>query len=459
MTRSAASPDDGQAEAQGAARRRRRQAWALQGLGVLVALVGLAGFWLGRDVDRSPLTELQREILGVREGDFTVSFVVAGKDRFFAAGLSEPIYGAGGAIVGWRYRGRPDADGTNTDTILYVQVVNDEVTMIAIPRDLYLDQWQAPVNAMYFYQGADGLRRTVEDVLGLPVDYYVVINLDIFKGVVDALGGVDVNVPYDMRYRDIAGGLDIDLRAGPQRLDGKGAADFVRFRQTVRGDFDRLDRVKTLAYAILARLRDLNVRAVTRLPELTDTFFKDVETNATPALVSALLPRLPRLQIRAATLPVVESETTSRLGLDRAAVEGFLASTFGGTSRSFAEAPPALLQIVDRSGREGLGASYRDRLLTMGVPEDRIVVSTASVDPAASRVVATFSHWLDAEYYATLFGVGSHTIDRLPSVSGRPVGIQLVLGGDARPPGLDLPLLAERASVSVRAVSPTADTP
>jgi polyisoprenyl-teichoic acid--peptidoglycan teichoic acid transferase len=411
-----------------------------------VAVVGLTGFWLTRDVARAELSTSQRELLGVAERDFTASFVVAGKDRFFAAGLSDPVYGREGRIVGWRYRGRPDADGTNTDTILYVQVVNDRVTIIAIPRDVYLDQWQAPINAMYYYQGADGLRQTVEDILGLPVDYHVIINLDIFKGLVDALGGVEVTVPFDMRYVDMAGGLDINLRQGPQVLDGKGAADFVRFRQTARGDFDRLDRVKTLAYAVLARVRDLNVRAVTRLPDLLDTFFSDVETNATPALATSLLGRVGRMQIQAATLPTVESETSSRQSIDRATVEGFLAATFGGTARVMAEAPEVTLHVVNRSGVDGLEERYRDRLTAMGVPEDRIVASSSSLDPVPTRIVATVPHWEEADYYADLLALGKQTIDRLPSVQGRAVGVQLVLGEGAAVPGPDFPLLAAAAT-------------
>jgi LCP family protein required for cell wall assembly len=438
------------------ARRRRRQAWSLQTLGVLLALAGLTGFWLTRDVARAELSTTQRELLGVSERDFTASFVVAGKDRFYAAGLSDPIYGAGGAIVGWRYRGRPDADGTNTDTILYVQIVNDRVTIIAIPRDVYLDQWQAPINAMYYYQGAEGLRRTVEDILGLPVDYHVIINLDIFKGLVDALGGVEVTVPFDMRYRDIAGGLDINLRAGPQTLDGKGAADFVRFRQTARGDFDRLDRVKTVAYAILARLRDLNVRAVARLPELVDAFFSDVETNASPALATSLLGRVGRLQIEAATLPTVESDTSSRQYVDRAGVERFLAATFGGVARAVAEAPDVVLHVQNRSGIEALEERYRDRLVAMGVPAEHIVVSSASLDPVPTRLMATVPHWQEADFYGSLLGLGKQTIDRLPNVQGKVVGVQLVLGQDAAVPGPDFSLLAAHAATTTTSAAPVA---
>jgi len=418
-------------------RRRRRLAWALQGVGLFVAIAGLVGFWSTRDVARAELTLSQRELLGVAGEDFTVSFVVAGRDRFYAEcpGCSTPIYNADGVIVGWRYSGPRSADGANTDTILYVQVVNDDVTIVALPRDLWMEGWNGRINSIFIRRGADGLRRAAEDVLGLPVDFHVIINLDIFKGIVDALGGVEVNVPHAMRYVDVAGGLNIDLRPGVQTLDGQGAADFVRYRQTHRGDFDRLDRVKVLAHAMLARVRSLHVGAIARLPALVDTFFDDVETNASPALVREMLPRVPRLRIQAATLPVVEQEDDTRLLVDRVIVDRFLAETFGGTARVMAEAPEVTLQVVNRSGREGLEVRYAERLIAMGVPAATLVLSSAPFDPTPTRLVATAPHWLDADFYADLLDVGKQQIDRLPAAHGRAVGLQLVLGDDAPEPG------------------------
>ncbi len=429
--------------------RRRRARW-LQALGLVVALAGLAGFWLERDVERSELTDAQREILGLDEGVEHYSFVVAGRDRLYYPEMSTPVYGADGEIVAWNYRGPRSADGTNTDTILYVSVAGDDVTLIAIPRDLYLEPWQTKINAMYYDQGAEGLRRTVSEVLGLPVDYHVIVNLDIFENVVDALGGVEVNVPYRMRYVDVAGGLDIDLFPGAQVLDGKRAADFVRYRETVRGDYDRIDRVKTLAYAMLQRVRDLNVRAVTLLPELIETVLADVETNASPALVRELLPRLGRLQLQAATLPTVENEGTSLLLTDQREVETFLATTFGGTARDWTEPPDVVLQVIDRSGRDGLGEAYVERLVAMGIPEAQLVSTTASSDPAGSRLIAIADNWSDADYFAELLGVGKQQIDRLPFVAGRAVGLQLVLGQDAPDP---FPSPERLASLEVMAFS------
>jgi hypothetical protein len=162
-----------------------------------------------------------------------------------------------------------------------------------------------------------------------------------------------------------------------QVLDGEDASGFVRYRQTQRGDFDRLDRVKVLAHALLARVRELHVGTITRLPALVDTFFDDVETNASPALVRELLPRIPRLRIQAATLPVIELEDDTRLLVDRLTVDRFLAETFGGTARTLAEAPDATLHVVNRSGREGLEERYAERLIAMGVPAETLVLSSA----------------------------------------------------------------------------------
>lgn len=451
MTNSASPPDPADRD-----RLRRRRARWLQLLGLVVAAVGLTGFWLGRDVERGELSDWQREVLGLDEGQTAISFVLAGRDRLYLEDMSTPIYDAEGTIVGWHYRGPRGLDGVNTDTILYLSIVGDDVTLIAIPRDLYVAQRDARINVVYAREGADGLRRTVAEVLGLPVDYHVVVNLDVFKHVVDALGGVELNVPYRMRYVDVAGGLDIDLMPGPQVLDGKRAADFVRFRETVRGDYDRIDRVKTLAYAMLQRLRDLQLRAVTLIPELVDTLLADVETNASPALVRELLPRLGRLQIRAATLPTYEVEGSSRLFVDPLETEAFLATTFGGTARTWTDAPDVLLHVVDRSGREGLGEAYLARMTAMGVPAEHLLLTQASLDPAGSRLLAVAAHWEDADYYADLLGVGKQQIDRLPFAAGRVVGLQLVLGRDAPDP---YPSTERLAALDVLAFAASPDAP
>lgn len=403
-------------------------------LGLLVAVAGLVGFWWTRDTDRTELGEQQRELLGIEEGSFHASFVVAGRDIDYGEGPADPIYGQDGRIVGWDFHGATNVRGGRTDTILYVGIVDATVTMIAIPRDLFAGEGTRRINAVLTREGPEGLVRRVETLLGLPVDYHAVIDLDIFRGMVDALGGVEVNVPERMYYRDVAGGLTIDFQPGPQVLDGKAASEFIRYRQFQRGDIDRLDNVKRLAYAMLAKLKTLNVRAVGVVPELASTFFEQVETNASPALLRRMLPRIGELEIRSATLPTVDAVRGDSEGLvtDPEVVETFLAGTFGGTARAFRNAPEATLLISDRSGEEGLGQWYRDRLAGLGVPPERMLVREGSYDPSGTRIVAVSRSWSDADYYAELLGTGKQQVDHLDRFGGKTVQIELVLGGDAR---------------------------
>lgn len=392
------------------------------------------GYWWTRDAQRTELGEQQRQLLGVTEDEAPVaSFVVAGRDILYGEGDATPIYGEGGAIVGWDFDGYVSQRGINTDTILYVNVIGSEVTMIAIPRDLFIGSGTRRINGALAREGPDGLVRRVEALMGLPIDYYAIIDLQIFQDVVDALGGVEVNVPERMYYRDVAGGLTIDFQPGPQLLDGQAASEFIRYRQFRRGDIDRLDNVKRLAYAMLAKVKQLNVRAVTVVPDLVSTYLDQVETNASPALIRRLLPRLADLEIRSATLPTVEVERDGAQGLDVDAseVQAFLATTFGGTARASLGPPDGTLLVTDRSGREGLGAWYRDRLLAFGVPEDRIVLREGSFDPSGTRVLATADAWTAADYYAELLGTGKQQVETLAPVEGRAVAMELVLGGDA----------------------------
>jgi len=409
-------------------------------VGLLLALLGLAGYWLARDVHRSPLSQEQRNLLGISGSAFHASFIVAGRDIFYQAGKSEPIYGRNDqgetVILGYRYQGQRSTAGINTDTILYVDITGANVRMVLIPRDVYLRDAGYRINGAYIREGPAGLKDRVAAILGVPIDYYVVLKMDIFQDLVDALGGVDVNVPYAMSYDDNVGNLHIHFPAGPRHMDGEDAAKFIRYRHTVRGDIDRLDNVKRLAYAMLARVKQLNVRAVTKVPDLMNTFFKDVETNVSPVLLRQLTGRVGDLAlVETATLPTEEVQVAgvgTVLQVDAKQVNMFMAETFGGTPRIFTDAPSTPLLITNRSGEEGLATTYRDRLVALGVPADRIVTREEStVDPTPTRLLATLPAWQDADYYASLLHASKQQVDRLASYQRRAVELELVLGHDA----------------------------
>lgn len=410
-----------------------RSSRLLQLLGLLLATAGLAGFWWPREVELIPRTVSEEQLLNPRGERFQASFMVAGRDYDAIRAASPCRYVAGECI---RDRVGEFQPGDRTDTILYVSIVGDDISIIAIPRDTYLHNWQTRINAMFHYQGSPGLKNAVEEVLGIPVDYYAVIDVGIFERLVDALGGIDLNVPYDMNYTDSAAGLVIDFQEGPTHLTGEDAAKFVRFRDTPRGDIDRIDNLKRVAYALLDRAKQLNVRAIGALPELLDALYEDVDTNVSLALLSRLLPRVGNLRLSTvATLPVSEAYRLENVGLvndyDPVGVEEFLAGVFGGIARPLTVPPEATLLITNRSGAAGLEEWYRNRLLAMGVPKEQMLIRTGSNDPTPTRLLAAAEHLADADYFADLLGTGKQQVDRLARFEQRNVDVELVLGEDA----------------------------
>jgi polyisoprenyl-teichoic acid--peptidoglycan teichoic acid transferase len=403
----------------------------LQILGIVVALAGLVGYWLTKDVP-SPITEVNCELLGMEDcQDFHASFVVAGRDIFYEPDKSTPVYNGAGKIVAWEYSGVKTANGTQTDTILYVNIIGNNITAIALPRDIYLPQLDRRINSVYAKYKGEGLRKAVEEIMGLPVDYYAVINTDIFKEFVDELGGVEVNIKEAMDYDDNAGNLHIHFDPGPQTLNGEDAVKFVRYRNTARGDYDRLDNVKTLGYAMLHKVQAMNVGAALKLPELINVMANNVDTNATPALVSHLTTRLQGLHLQqTATLPTFEEGR--HLSYDAQEVETFIAQLFGGKGRTFAEAPNLTLLITNRSGIEGLAEKYQERLELMGVPKDLILTTDEAVDPTPSRLLATTKHWQEADYFAGLLQIGKQQLDSLDRFRKQEIDLELVLGEDAK---------------------------
>ncbi len=398
----------------------------LQFLGLLLALVGLLGFWMTRDVKKVELSIEQRVRINLPPNTFNASFLVAGRDYDYVQEASPCVWKAG---VCYRERVGKARYGNRTDTMLYVQIISDKVTMISFPRDIYLPHWVAKLNEMYFYKGPEGLKKEIEAITGLPIDYYAIVNIDIFKDLVDALGGVEVTVPYDMYYPDAAAGLLIDLKEGPQTLNGEQASGFVRFRHTARGDYDRIDNVKSLAFAILKRLKELSLSTAFKAPELIDALFENLETNATPKLIAQLLPYLSRLELQPATLPTYMVEGTNNLAYDPEEVETFIAQTFGGQAREFVLAPNVTLLITNRSEIEGLADVYRQRLISMGLPSESIFAQEASLDPASTRLFTITKHWQDADYFTSLFQISKSQVDHIDFEES--VDLELVLGQDA----------------------------
>ena len=210
--------------------------------------------------------------------------------------------------------------GTRTDTMIVATIDKQKASVdaVAIPRDTRV---RIPgrsgfdrVNAAHAYGGPQLAVRTVESLLGIDIDYYVRIDYKGFETIVDTLGGVVIDVEKPMRYVDNAQGLNIDLKPGVQRLRGKEALDYVRYRDAL-GDVSlideermafggRIERQLKFARALMDQV--FSARAIFSVPKLFADLKDTVATDmpATTALDLALaLYSAEELSVNTAILP------------------------------------------------------------------------------------------------------------------------------------------------------------
>ncbi|MBY6037075.1 LCP family protein [Fictibacillus nanhaiensis] len=159
-----------------------------------------------------------------------------------------------------------------------------ETAMVNIPRDTrtYIPaiEEKDKINHSYAY-GKKGMREkavmeATEELLGVPIDYFVSTNFDGFEDVVDELGGITVNVPFDFKQASFK--RMITFKEGPMDLDGEEALAFVRMRkQDPRGDIGRNERESEAIRAIMEKA--ISVKSFSKVDNVIDELGNNVKTN------------------------------------------------------------------------------------------------------------------------------------------------------------------------------------
>jgi len=180
-------------------------------------------------------------------------------------------------VVGLDEPDRRNPDGPRrADTILLcaARLNGSGATLLSVPRDALIDlrglggPWK--INAAYAFGKENLLKQVLADssILAADLPYHIVIDSNTVRAVVDALGGISVDVPYDMRYNDDWGGLHIDLKAGRQILNGEQTVGYLRWRKDnygrVGSDFLRSERQREVLIAIAQQAK--TVSGALRLP-------------------------------------------------------------------------------------------------------------------------------------------------------------------------------------------------
>jgi LCP family protein required for cell wall assembly len=178
-----------------------------------------------------------------------------------------------------------------SDTMMVFSIDRDkkDIKVLSIPRDTRVKipgVGVEKINAAMAFGGPDLAVKTVKDFLGIPIHNYVVVNYKGFKEIVDALGGVEINIEKPMKYDDNAGNLHIDLKPGLQVLNGDKAEQFVRFRHYPGGDLDRVKAQQKFIEAVGKTI--LKPSTLLKLPKIINTVQENVETDIGPLEVAGL---------------------------------------------------------------------------------------------------------------------------------------------------------------------------
>lgn len=267
---------------------------------------------------QSRLTRLQKVLLAVAIVLAVALAVVAGyKSLFVRPDLNHGLSDSGEEVIDYGDGTRPKADGErkskdyytvlilgrdtggggNTDTILLASydVTNQKATVMSIPRDTMVN---IPydikrINAVYNYggggeKGIQSLYKEISQLVGFEPDYQVIVEWEAVGKIVDAIGGVDFDVPYQMDYHDPYQELVIEQAAGLRHLTGDDAMQVIRWRKNDAdspygynkggiGDSGRMELQQNFLKAVIRQM--MQPKNVLNIGKIAKVFEESVETD------------------------------------------------------------------------------------------------------------------------------------------------------------------------------------
>src|SRR5450755_311576 len=281
-----------------------RLGWDRAALAVVLAILGLTaaavGFFAFRPVERQAAGQAVSEAVvaaPVHVAQAVSTFFVPDPQKLFGKNHVRVL------LVGLDYdydnKDQETSKQARSDIIMAVDLdLHDHrVSELSVPRDMVApmpDGSQAKINAAQSFGGINESKTVVANWLGIPgFDRYIVLRIDTAKDLVNAIGGVDVDVqnsdalkhtgpngPID--YDDRWGHLAIHLKAGRQRLDGENAVAYARFRHDWCSDPCRIMRQQQLIHAVIDKIERDKFNTLTHIQALLAVVRNDVETNISP---------------------------------------------------------------------------------------------------------------------------------------------------------------------------------
>ncbi len=180
--------------------------------------------------------------------------------------------------------GIDSVEGTHRSDTIFVLGVNPskgKITMLSIPRDtrVITENKARKINEVLPRYGEPTLRKILEDLLKINISRKIEVGFESFIEVVDAIGGVDINIEKPMHYDDNWGNLHIHFNPGMNHLNGQDALRYVRFRKDAMADLGRIKRQQEFVKAIVKKI--MSPSSIVKLPNIIEKAFKHIKTDFT----------------------------------------------------------------------------------------------------------------------------------------------------------------------------------
>lgn len=344
-----------------------------------------------------------------------------------------------------------DSGTARTDTIKLVSLDLDKsrVAILSIPRDTWVSipgHGHSRINAAFQLGGKEDAERiafartTVAEYLSelygapVPIDHYVRIQTGGFIKIVDAIGGVTVDVEKRMDYTDASQELYIDLQPGLQRLNGEQAMGYVRFRMDAEGDYGRIRRqdqfIRALAQEVQREDSRLQLaQAVGPIMTMLKTDIREHDIVAVKDILSQVgvegihamqLPTVPVTKGRAMVVEVQDTDAASQ------------------TIAELLHGPRTTVAVLNGSERRGLAQDVRD---VIDATRYNILAAGTTVEPVAASSIITVPRCREhADALARTLGITTVVTEGAPpeATFGRsptppPAEVTVVLGTDYQP--------------------------
>lgn len=299
-----------------------------------------------------------------------------------------------------------DEEGLRTDVIFVLNYnsVADKLSIISIPRDTKVDWtteqqnlvrqqkgytvYTSKINEMTSYLGMDFIRDLtiyqIENLLDIQIDNYMIITLDAFRQIVDAIGGVDVEVPaldgnglhYDDYYQD----LHIHLDPGMQHLDGEAAEGLVRFRKGyAEGDVGRIRTQQLFLEAFMNKV--MRPSMIFKIPSILNVLSKTVVTDIKWSEAMSYIPYLRSIDKESLQCHIVPGEGKyiggkSYYVIDHSALPQFMQTVIGEDKTNQVKKAKidqtVSIEILNSTGIAGLAGKAKNLLEEKGYTVDAI---------------------------------------------------------------------------------------